>query len=95
MQKDLFEEIITTIENNAEDNKATITNVELWAKSWREERELALTLYVVSSSKCVKILDEGNGNCGLITDEVLKHYKKNNYFREGNKLYKCELIKTY
>jgi len=42
MQKDWFEEIITTIEKNSKDNKATITNVELWAKSWRKERELAL-----------------------------------------------------
>lgn len=50
MQKDWFEEIISTIENNAEDNKATISNVKLWAKSWREERELALTLYGVGST---------------------------------------------
>ena len=54
MQKDWFEEIITTIENNAEDNKATISNVKLWAKSWREEKKLALTLYdVVKSFYCV------------------------------------------
>ncbi len=44
MQKDWFEEIIMTIENNAENNKATISNVKLWAKSWREERDLALTV---------------------------------------------------
>ena len=61
MQKDWFEEIITTIENNSEDNKATITNVELWAKSWREERELALTLYgVVKSSYCYAVNNKKN-----------------------------------
>ena len=50
MQKDWFEEIIRTIENNSEDNKATISNVKLWAKSWREEKEIALTLYGVTCS---------------------------------------------
>ena len=30
-------EMISTIERNAVDNRATIENVKLWAKSWREE----------------------------------------------------------
>jgi len=38
--KDHFEELIQTIERNAVDNKATITNVFLWAESWRAEREM-------------------------------------------------------
>ena len=33
----VFEQLLRTIENNAVDNEATITNVDLWAKSWREE----------------------------------------------------------
>ena len=33
----VFEELISTIERNSVDNQATITNVKLWAKSWREE----------------------------------------------------------
>ena len=33
----IFEELISTIERNSVDNKADITNVELWAKSWRSE----------------------------------------------------------
>jgi DNA-binding winged helix-turn-helix (wHTH) protein len=32
-----LEEMISTIERNAVDNRATIENVKLWAKSWREE----------------------------------------------------------
>ena len=32
-----LEEMISTIERNAVDNRATIVNVKLWAKSWREE----------------------------------------------------------
>ena len=35
--RDIIEDLIQTIERNAVDNKATISNVELWAKSWREE----------------------------------------------------------
>jgi hypothetical protein len=44
----LFEELISTIENNSVDNKAEITNVKLWASSWREELRQSL----VSSSVC-------------------------------------------
>jgi len=54
-----------------------------------------LLLHDVSRSKCVKILDQGNGACGLISDEVLEHYKKENYLEEGDQLYECKLIKTY
>lgn len=35
--REVFEHLLRTIENNARDNEATITNVDLWAKSWREE----------------------------------------------------------
>ena len=33
----VLEELISTIERNSFDNKATIGNVKLWAKSWRRE----------------------------------------------------------
>jgi len=36
-EQSTFDAIIETIERNAIDNKATISNVELWAKQWREE----------------------------------------------------------
>ena len=35
--KEVLENLISTIEKNSTDNKATITNVDLWVKSWREE----------------------------------------------------------
>ena len=35
--REVFENLISSIENNARDNEATITNVDLWAKAWREE----------------------------------------------------------
>ena len=35
--KEVLENLISTIEKNSTDNKATITNVRLWVKSWREE----------------------------------------------------------
>ena len=35
--REVFEHLLRTIENNARDNEATITNVDLWAKGWREE----------------------------------------------------------
>ena len=37
---DTLEKLIQTIEKNAKDNKATISNVKLWAKSWRKEAEI-------------------------------------------------------
>ncbi len=59
MNKDCFEDLITTIENNAIDNKATISNVKLWAKSWREERDLALELCsVIGQSEQLKEYDK-------------------------------------
>jgi len=54
-----------------------------------------LSTHVVGSGKRVKILDQGNGDCGLISDEILEHYKKEDYFEEGDLLYSCEHIKTY
>lgn len=35
--REVFEDLIQTIERHARDNETTISNVELWAKSWREE----------------------------------------------------------
>ena len=35
--REVFEHLLRTIENNARDNEATITNVDLWAQGWREE----------------------------------------------------------
>lgn len=37
--RDLFEELLNTLENNALDNKITITDVKNFVRSWREERE--------------------------------------------------------
>ena len=38
--KEVFENLISTIEESAdENNEAVITNVKLWAKSWRQEME--------------------------------------------------------
>ena len=81
MQKDWFEEIITTIENNAEDNKATISNVKLWAKSWREEKELALTLCgVIVSDFCEhpeseRLKYKKHDKC-LKCDSIINKYQK-------------------
>ena len=43
-EQKIFNELIETIVNNSENNEAKITNVELWAKSWKEEMKQALTL---------------------------------------------------
>ena len=37
-ERDIFEDLIWTIERSARDNEVTITDVALWAKSWRQER---------------------------------------------------------
>ena len=35
--ENILEDLVSTIERNCKDNKAEITNVKLWADSWREE----------------------------------------------------------
>jgi len=35
--ENILEDLVSTIERNAIDNKAEITNVKLWANSWRRE----------------------------------------------------------
>ena len=49
-EQKIFNELIETIVNNSENNEAKITNVELWAKTWKEEMKQALTLTDVGSS---------------------------------------------
>jgi predicted secreted acid phosphatase len=49
-EQKIFNDLIETIVNNSENNEAKITNVELWAKSWKEEMNQALTLTDVGSS---------------------------------------------
>jgi hypothetical protein len=43
-EQKIFNDLIETIVNNSENNEAKITNVELWAKSWKEEMKQSLTL---------------------------------------------------
>ena len=60
--KEVLENLISTIEKNSTDNKAIITNVDLWAKSWREE------LNQVNDS----VLDEVAKKLGYIDAEHLE-----------------------
>ena len=84
MQKDWFEEIITTIEKNSKDNKATITNVELWAKSWRKERELALTLTDISGQReLLKAYEKMLINAGDMTGNI-KEEDRNDFIYAFN-----------
>ncbi len=54
-EQKIFNELIETIVNNSENNEAKITDVELWAKSWKEEMKQALTLTdVVGQSEQLK-----------------------------------------
>ena len=50
-EQKIFNDLIETIVNNSENNEAKITNVELWAKSWKEEMKQALTLTDVSQQR--------------------------------------------
>ena len=57
-EQKIFNDLIETIVNNSENNEAKITNVELWAKSWKEEMKQALTLTdVVKSSLDLKFIN--------------------------------------
>ena len=44
IEQKIFNDLIESIVNNSEDNIVAIYNVELWAKSWKEEMNQALTL---------------------------------------------------
>ena len=50
-EQKIFNDLIETIVNNSENNSVIITNVELWAKSWKEEMKQALTLTDVSQQR--------------------------------------------
>ena len=41
-EQKIFNDLIETIINNSENNEAKITNVQSWAKSWKEEMKQAL-----------------------------------------------------
>ena len=43
-EEKVFNTLIDTIVKNSQNNIATISNVELWAKSWKTEIKQALTL---------------------------------------------------
>ena len=43
----IFNELIDTVVKSSCNNEANITNVELWAKSWKEEMNQALAIPIV------------------------------------------------
>lgn len=49
----IFEDLIETIEKNAVNNTATITNVQLWVESWKKELET-----YISSDLSIKQLEK-------------------------------------
>ncbi len=53
----VIEDLISTIEENAVNNVATISNVKLWAESWRKEADLC-TEPAKSDKSAVEILTE-------------------------------------
>ena len=78
-EQKIFNNLIETIVNNSENNEAKITNVELWAKSWKEEMKQALTLNVVSFSRAQEYAEfvamcEREGRPLLLIQDYLKHY---------------------
>tara|TARA_R110000787_G_scaffold7178_1_gene24684 strand:+ start:9973 stop:10317 length:345 start_codon:yes stop_codon:yes gene_type:complete len=79
---EVLEELISTIERNSFDNKATIGNVKLWAKSWRREaKELKSDLLnPVSKRLSIKLEDWhhqcGDGCCDMYGTEIALNGKK-------------------
>jgi len=57
----IFNDLIDTIVKNSCNNEANITDVELWAESWREEMSQALAIPVVVQKseplKCDQVCD--------------------------------------
>jgi uncharacterized protein Yka (UPF0111/DUF47 family) len=81
-EQKIFNDLIENIVNNSENNEAKITNVELWAKSWKEEMKQALTLTDVMRSDCeIEEIVEQNKDyvLGFYTGNELKEYLSNNY----------------
>ena len=83
-EQKIFNDLIETIVNNSENNEAKITNVELWAKSWKEEMKQALTLTDVSQQRELLLADFiEKYNKGLVGNErihedCLKDYLQGN-----------------
>ncbi len=84
---DTFEELLQTIERNTLDNKIIINNVKLFVKSWRKERELALTIPVVNNRYRVtniKLADFESVSIGdTKTNKVLCYFVTENGFNEA------------
>lgn len=59
--EEIFEELIATIERNAIDNKAEITNVKLWADSWRKELRQFAVIESLPEHECKY--------CGVMTTQ--------------------------
>ena len=81
MERNILEELLTTIESKAENNIATITNVSLFVDSWRKE---ALNLPVVSHRRellfaLLEWIDYGDGeDRESIVDRFSKDFEANN-----------------
>lgn len=80
----VFEDLISTIEKNSVDNKATIENVKLWANSWRDEMDA--TLKIEKNKKEIKdgfyqgLVESGtDSNDDWYIDDIFEHYYKQTY----------------
>jgi hypothetical protein len=71
-EQKIFNDLIENIVNNSENNEAKITNVELWAKSWKEEMKQALTLTDVVKSE--KFVCDKHPNARTYTSTTGRHF---------------------
>lgn len=82
----VLEELIQTIERTAVNNTATISNVKLWAKSWREELRLHS-----SYSDSLEMFVRNCGNCKTETLQKVELYNPDN--PDHGEVWKCSVCK--
>jgi len=84
-EQKIFNDLIETIVNNSENNEAKITNVELWAKSWKEEMNQALTLTnVVGQSEQLVCLECKSTDCKTAIHTDYNECNKCYHYWEAN-----------
>jgi hypothetical protein len=93
IEQKVFNELIKKIIDSSINNEATITNVKLWAKSWKKEMKQQLNLHaVVTSLLCVNVLQDWEITEGKKYEMIKEH---NNHYTIINDLGKEVLVNKY
>lgn len=85
--EELFEELIQTIERHTVNNSITITNVSLWAKSWRREMQDLKQALEMEKQQVAESNDIICKHC--------QHYSKKSEDEDGDGYGYCKIKKYF